>query len=117
MMRLLTLVVLVSLALAGCAGSGHASTTQPPETTAVSMAKSYLFAPAAIRVPAGASVTWTNDDNFTHDVHLLGTAEWYSQQLRPGESVTQAFPVPGEYRYECTFHPQNMKGTIVVAAT
>lgn len=86
----------------------------PVESNQVAMAKSYRFEPAEIRVRVGATVTWTNDDNFTHDVRLLGGDGWHSQPLRPGERVTHTFTQPGEFAYECTFHPQNMKGKVIV---
>ena len=39
---------------------------QPGRDDSVDLPKSYKFAPAAITVTAGTTVTWTNDDNFTH---------------------------------------------------
>jgi plastocyanin len=30
--------------------------------------------------------------------------------------VTRAFPTAGTFHYVCAFHPQNMKGTVVVTA-
>lgn len=111
----LTLVSFVLLA--GCSGSAGASqpTVAPAaENTTVAMVKSYRFDPATIRVPVGTAVTWTNQDNFTHDVRIIGADGWHSQPLRPGESVTHTFSQPGEYAYECTFHSQNMKGKVVV---
>ena len=36
------------------------------------MAKSYRFDPETIEVKAGSTVTWTNDDNFTHTVQVDG---------------------------------------------
>ncbi|MBI4493044.1 MAG: cupredoxin domain-containing protein [Chloroflexi bacterium] len=113
LLLLLPWAVLV-LTLAGCAGP--AASAQPAETTQVAMAKSYKFDPATIQVPVGATVTWTNQDNFTHDVHLLGGSDWRSKPLPPGESVSYTFAQAGEYAYECTFHPQNMKGKVIVAA-
>jgi len=52
------------------------SSGQPVYTTDVTVAKSYRFDPAVVLVKAGSTVTWTNDDNFTHNVHLLGGAEF-----------------------------------------
>jgi plastocyanin len=34
--------------------------------------------------------------------------------MKPGEHVTQMFDTPGTYQY-CSFHPQDMKGTVVVS--
>ncbi len=110
-------LLLLCLALAGvmvACGSPSSKSQTPQATNSVTMAKSYKFEPAAIRVPVGATVTWTNQDNFTHNVHLLDGSDWRSEPLRPGQSVTHAFRKAGEYKYECAFHPQNMKGTVLV---
>jgi plastocyanin len=34
--------------------------------------------------------------------------------MRPGESTQITFDTPGDYSYVCTFHTQNMKGTVSV---
>ena len=107
-------VLVLALILAGCAGAATAQKA-PAETNRVTMAKSYRFVPAEITVHVGDTVTWTNDDNFTHDVHVLGAANWRSQPVRPGESVSYTFSQPGEYSYQCDFHPQNMQGKVIVA--
>lgn len=111
-------VALVAVgALAGCTyGTAPATTTQLVESTRVTMAKSYLFEPAAIRAPLGATVTWTNDDNFTHNVHVMGAAEWTSEPLPPGAATSHTFSQAGDLQYQCDFHPQ-MKGRIVVASS
>ena len=65
-------------------------------------------------MPAGTIVTWTNNDNFTHTVHVQDRVE--VQLMRPGESITNEFDQPGLYPYICTLHPQDMKGTVLVVA-
>jgi|DewCreStandDraft_1066081.scaffolds.fasta_scaffold00553_6 amicyanin len=92
-----------------------ASTATPVETDQVKMAKSYRFEPAVIRVKVGTTVTWVNDDNFTHDVTFTaGPAQFHSPPLRPGEKTSFTFSRPGEYQYQCSFHPQDMKGKVIV---
>ena len=49
------------------------------------MAKSYRFDPKRIEVDAGSSVTWTNDDNFTHTVQVDGQED---HKVERGESVS-----------------------------
>ena len=109
--RLLLLAgVLGSLvAAAGCGGTAEA--TAPVATTEVTMAKSYRFDPKAISVEAGATVTWTNDDNFTHTVQVEGQAD---HEVEPGERTSIAFDEPGTYRYVCTLHSKDMDGEVVV---
>jgi len=109
--RALPLVAAAWLA-AGCAASGPAS---PVATTTVDLPASYRFAPAAITVPAGATVTWTNSDHFTHTVQFKdGGLPADPTQLQPGETTSFRFATPGLYHYQCSLHPQNMQGTVEV---
>jgi plastocyanin len=62
-------------------------------------------------IDAGATVTWTNDDNFSHNVTFEGEQ---GMQMHPGESATKAFPAAGTFHYQCTLHPQDMQGTVIV---
>jgi plastocyanin len=111
----LTLLLCAAGLLAACAPAAQAG-DEPVSTTSVSMPPSYLFQPASIAVTAGDTVTWTNSDHFTHNVHVLGETDWRSEVVPPGESVSYAFAAPGEYFYQCDFHPQDMTGTVIVAA-
>ncbi len=108
---LLTLVGLAGLGL-GCAPS--ALSAAPVMTDHVEMPKSYKFSPAVIEVEAGTTVTWHNDDNFTHSVQLMPGGKPLIAQ--PGQSVHITFDKPGEYNYICTFHPNDMKGKVIVVA-
>ena len=101
--------VAATLVLAGCGGSGD--TSGPVATTSVTMAKSYVFEPSAIVVDAGATVTWTNDDNFTHTVKVDDQAD---HRVDRGDSVSIRFDTPGTYHYVCTLHRQDMSGEVVV---
>ena len=96
------------VALAGCGGSDDGT---PVATTEVAMAKSYRFDPSRITVDAGSTVTWRNDDNFTHTVQVDGQDD---RKVERGESVSITFPKPGTYRYVCTLHRKDMEGEVVV---
>jgi plastocyanin len=111
----LLLVAGLALALIGCGGgAGAASQASPVATTTVDLPKSYKFVPAAIVVSAGATVTWTNHDDFTHNVTLPdGTA---ALTMEPGASVTHTFDTAGEFDYMCSLHPKDMRGRVVVTA-
>ena len=52
------------------------------------MAKSYRFDPKTIEIEAGETVTWTNEDNFTHTVQVDGQED---HKVERGESVSIAF--------------------------
>jgi plastocyanin len=107
-MRALPVLALVALA-AGCGGSDESA--EPVETTTVSMAKSYKFEPPRIAIDAGETVTWTNDDNFTHTVQVDGQED---HEVGRGETVSIEFAEPGTYRYVCTLHRRDMDGEVIV---
>lgn len=131
MKRALAVLAVVTFALVGCSpGSNEASPTgdqaqaaeQPPfeldaapvETTEVTAVKSYKFDPQVIEVDAGSEVTWTNEDDFPHNVHLLDASD-ATHDLPIGESVSVAFDEAGDYYYECSIHPQTMRGKVIVS--
>jgi plastocyanin len=97
-----------TLVAAGCGGTGSST---PVKTTAVSMAKSYRFDPKVIEVEAGDTVTWTNNDNFTHTVKVDGQPD---HKVGRGHSVSIRFDTAGTYHYVCTLHSHDMHGTVIV---
>jgi plastocyanin len=107
------LLGVLAVAAIGCASANSAANASPVPTTSVDLPKSYKFVPAAITVKAGSTVTWTNDDNFTHSVQLDGAQPLV---MKPGTQVSQTFDTAGTFHYICSFHPQNMQGTVVVTA-
>jgi plastocyanin len=106
-MRFAVLLAGLAVLAAGC-GGGDA---EPVATTEVSMAKSYRFEPKVIRVAAGDTVTWTNDDNFTHTVQVDRQED---HEVDRGDSVAITFDKPGTYHYVCTLHRRDMDGTVTV---
>ncbi len=98
----------VTVVAAGCGGTGS---TTPVATTKVSMAKSYRFDPKTIEIHAGQTVTWTNNDNFTHTVHVDGMDD---HKVDRGKSVSITFAKAGTYHYVCTLHSKDMHGTVIV---
>jgi plastocyanin len=108
----LTALAAGSLAtLVVAAGCGGSESSEPVATTEVTMVKSYRFDPEAVEIQAGQSVTWTNDDNFTHTVKVDGQED---HKVDRGESVSIAFDTPGSYHYVCTLHSQDMEGEVIV---
>lgn len=101
------------LAVAACAGAPRGA--GPAATARVDLPKSYQYVPAAITVPAGTRVTWTNHDVFTHSVRLLDLGDT-NLIMKPGDSVAFTFARPGLVHYDCAFHGQMMKGTVEVTA-
>ena len=111
MRRLLATLLVVAAPAALAAGCGGTGTSKPVATHEVLLPKSYRFEPSAVEIKAGTSVTWTNEDNFTHTVKVEGDAD---HKLSPGDSVTIRFPKAGTYHYECTLHSHDMHGEVVV---
>lgn len=83
------------------------------ETTEVAAVKSYRFDPQVIEVQVGSKVTWINEDDFPHNVHFLtGNDETYDLPI--GESALVTFDQAGDFYYECSLHPQQMRGKVTV---
>ena len=117
MRRPLVLLGLAGLLLAGCSGTSSSSSTAAVSTTSVDLPPSYQFSPTHIQIARGATVTWTNHDNFTHSVQLLdGGLPADPHLMKPGEATTLAFASPGTYAYQCSLHPQSMRGSVTVTA-
>jgi plastocyanin len=110
---LAALIVLALASVVACS-SNDAAAAKPVATTEVQLPKSYRFEPVAITVPVGSTVTWTNDDNFTHNVTFEGSEP---MTMSPGASTTRTFDSAGTFPYQCTLHPQDMQGTVEVTGS
>ena len=130
-MNRLTIIVMIigALVLAGCdGGDGTTSAatsdqaTNSTSSTDVTI-KNFAFMPETIEVPAGTTITWTNQDDFAHTV-TSGTPDEQTgrfdselgslgEHAASGTMATFTAEEPGEISYFCRFHPR-MKGTIVV---
>jgi plastocyanin len=117
-------LVAATCLLAACSVEGGAASDGPPfdvpgspvETTHVELPRSYRFDPAVIQVAVGSTVEWTNQDDFPHTVHLLEGSDTL-KDLPIGGSAEIRFDRPGEYLYECSIHPSQMHGKVVVTGT
>ena len=72
----------------------------------------FAFKPATLRVKAGSTVTWRNDDAAPH---TATGRQFSSPQLRKGGAYRRKLTKPGTYTYLCALHP-GMRGKVVVAA-
>jgi plastocyanin len=106
--RGLAVLFLLAAIVAGCGGSGA---SEPVATTEVKMVKSYRFDPETIEIKAGQTVTWTNEDNFTHTVEVEGQGD---HEVGRGDSVSVTFDEPGTFDYVCTLHSHDMRGKVIV---
>jgi plastocyanin len=70
------------------------------------------FAPDALTVDAGTTVTWTNTDSVAH-TSTSDVSGWDSGIVAPGGQFSRSFQTAGTYQYHCAIHP-GMVGTVVV---
>ena len=76
----------------------------------------YAYAPAAITVNEGDTITWTNQDTAPHTVTTTsGPQRLNSPYLSKGQSWSYTFTAPGMYMYYCTVHP-DMRAEVIVRA-
>ena len=118
--------------LAACGGATNAATNPPaahaahgeatgaeastaPVATSTVTIDNFAFAPAAITVKAGTTVTWTNKDEEPHSV--VSADEPMRSPTLAGQNTTfsHTFARPGRYAYNCGIHPF-MHGTVEVTA-
>ena len=74
----------------------------------------FAFAPSPVKIAAGQSVTWSNDDGAPHGLAYQDGAAGVNPLL-PGKTFTRTFDKPGVYDYVCSVHPY-MQGQVVVSA-
>ena len=119
-------LVLVGIALTQLSTSAAANA---PGIVVKMLDMPLAFQPDVIKIKVGDSVEWKNVGNEVHhatsDPSLAikptevtnppGAEPFDSGFLRPGETFTHIFTVPGEYKYTCVVHEaKGMIGTIVV---
>lgn len=73
------------------------------------------FSPDSVTIKAGDSMTFTNKDDVTHNIHIINAAGDSEDKglQKPGENIKQTFDKAGEYQVRCSIHPK-MKMTVTV---
>ena len=97
-------------------GSGNL----PAAATAVSVPASqsqvtianFSFQPGSIKVAAGGTVTWTNNDSMPHTV-TADDGSFDSGPVAPGATFSRVFPALGTVSYHCSIHA-SMQGNVTV---
>jgi len=102
------LAMATMVAAASASGIGVA---QAEQANAI-VIKNFDFAPMAITVKAGSSVTWRNLDGEPHTVTSVDGL-FRSGAIDQDESFTFKFDKPGTYKYLCSIHPK-MVATVIV---
>jgi plastocyanin len=62
------------------------------------------FHPAEITINRGESLTFTNNDQFIHQIYALG--QFDSEEKSPGENLTESFTQNGTFEVHCHIHPK-----------
>jgi plastocyanin len=83
----------------------------PGKVQAVTI-KGFAFAPQAITVAPGTTVTWTNADEDPHTV-TASDKSFHSAALDSGGHFSMTFTKQGEFAYFCSLHP-HMTGKVIV---
>lgn len=128
-------LLVISVALAGCAAPDAPAATPAAERTSAASTgnvemKDMQYSPATLTVAEGATVTWTNQEATGHTVTPTDKTHWGSEGsgdefeawLQNGQSWSFTFTKPGTYEYYCVPHAskgadgqfQGMVGTIIV---
>jgi plastocyanin len=73
----------------------------------------HMYMPADVTVPAGTTVTWTNEDGAIHTVTSDAKGHFSSGWKTKGGRYSFTFARPGTYPYHCSLH-KDMHGTVTV---
>jgi plastocyanin len=81
-----------------------------PSDVAVVTISSFAFAPAEIKISAGSSVSWINEDSAPHTIKFDA---FESEKMDKGGKYEHTFAEAGEFTYICGIHT-SMKGKVIV---
>ena len=99
------------------AAAAAAWTISVPEGTSIAGCErtDECYIPSSVTVPAGSTVTWSNDDTAVHTVTSSPDSpmQFDSDLFLAGATFDVTFDDPGEYPYLCIVHPW-MIGTVIV---
>lgn len=90
--------------------SSQTKTTAPTATANSVTIQNFAFSPAELKVKAGATVIWVNNDSAPHTIK---SATFNSATLANGDKFEFKFDKAGTFDYACSIHP-SMKGKIIV---
>jgi plastocyanin len=97
----------------GSAGGGRAGGAQGGVVRVAY--RDVAISPVNVTVKVGQTVRWTNYDGVTHNVVALsGPAKFTSPNMGQGATYTFRPTKAGVYRYICSYHPAQMRGTVTV---
>ena len=69
--------------------------------------KSRTFRPGEVSINRGESLTFTNADDFIHQIYVQGPGfSFDTDEKAPGENITESFTAPGTFQVRCHIHPK-----------
>jgi plastocyanin len=74
------------------------------------------LSPTSATLTKGDVLSFTNDDDVIHNIHIFGPGADDSVDLglqKPGKNLSYKFDKPGSYRVRCNIHP-SVKMSVVV---
>ena len=95
------LFLVLSLVLLGAALTSVSWAADPAHTI---VQQDRAFHPAEVTINRGESLTFTNQDEFIHQIYRLGLFD--SEEKAPGENLTESFPQAGTFEVHCHIHPK-----------
>ncbi len=103
-------VILALCSVALLMGTGGAVRASSDSTVSI---QGFAFQPGDLTIPAGSTVTWSNDQTgITHTV-TSDDGGFDSGPLASGDAVAWEFDSTGVYAYHCAIH-RGMTGTVTV---
>lgn len=69
--------------------------------------KGRIFRPAEVSIGRGESLTFTNNDDFIHQIYVQGQDFAFdTDEKNPGENITETFTKSGTFEVRCHIHPR-----------
>jgi plastocyanin len=106
-----TLMVLCLLSFGCSKNSGYSNGNTASSNPNVSIAN-MAFSATTLKISAGTTVKWTNNDGITHTV-TADNGSFNSGNIAPGASFTKQFTTKGTFAYHSSIHPM-MTASVVV---
>jgi plastocyanin len=76
----------------------------------------FTYNPGTLVIPAGATVTWVNEDDVPHTAVASDFKAFRSKPMDTDDKFSFTFNTPGAFPYFCSIHP-HMTAKIVVKAS
>ena len=62
------------------------------------------FHPGEVTINRGETLTFTNKDEFIHQIYVTGLFD--TDERNPGQNITETFPQSGTFEVRCHIHPK-----------